>query len=87
MFLFPWLDWGIDISDFEKIDFLGHERFLAFSAPWKRVFFDIGGYFEGPIKNAQGKNFEIFFLGIFQKNSQVLRHVFWAFYDHMTPAD
>ena len=24
MFLFPWLDWGIDISDFEKIDFLGH---------------------------------------------------------------
>ena len=29
MFLFPWLDSGIDISDFEKIDFLGHERFLA----------------------------------------------------------
>ena len=33
MSLFPWLDWGIDISDFEKIDFLGHERFWAFSAP------------------------------------------------------
>ena len=24
MFLFPWLDRGDDISDFEKIDFLGH---------------------------------------------------------------
>ena len=24
---------GIDIWDFEKIDFLGHERFLAFSVP------------------------------------------------------
>ena len=23
VFLFPWLDWGIDILDFEKIDFFG----------------------------------------------------------------
>ena len=23
MFPFPWLDWGNNISDFEKIDFLG----------------------------------------------------------------
>ena len=30
MFLFPWLDWGIDISDFEKIDFLAHDPYLAF---------------------------------------------------------
>ena len=33
MFLFPWLDWCIDILDFEKIDFLAHWPFLAFSAP------------------------------------------------------
>jgi preprotein translocase subunit SecF len=33
MFLFPGLDWGIDISGFEKIDFLTHEQFLAFLAP------------------------------------------------------
>ena len=38
MFLFPLLDWGIDMSDFEKIDFLGHGLmgdfwvFLAFFA-------------------------------------------------------
>ena len=25
---FPWLDWGIDILDFEKFDFLAHERYL-----------------------------------------------------------
>ena len=40
MFLFPWLDWGIDISDFEKIDFLAHEPYLAFLAPWKGAFLD-----------------------------------------------
>ena len=34
MFLFPWLDWGIDISDFEKIDCLGHGRFLGVPSPW-----------------------------------------------------
>ena len=31
MFLFPWLDQSIDISNFEKIDFLAHKPFLAFS--------------------------------------------------------
>ena len=50
MFLFPWLDWGIDISDFEKIDFLDHERFLAFSAPWKRDFLTLGAILRGPLK-------------------------------------
>ena len=34
MFLFPWFDWGDDISDFEKIDFLGHERFLGVPSSW-----------------------------------------------------
>ena len=38
MFLFPWLDCGIDISVFEKIDFLDHKQFLPFSAPWKGAF-------------------------------------------------
>ena len=28
MVSFSWLDWGIDISDFEKIDFLAHEPYL-----------------------------------------------------------
>ena len=56
MFLFPWLEWGIDISDFEKIDFGGHERFLTFSTLLKRVF-DIGDNFEGPIESPQGENF------------------------------
>ena len=33
MFLFPWLDWGIDISDFGKIDFLAHGRFWGVPSP------------------------------------------------------
>ena len=32
MFIFPWLDWGIDISDFEKIDFLVMGDFGVFPA-------------------------------------------------------
>ena len=39
IFLFPWLDWGIDISDFEKIDFLGHGRFSGVPSPWAGSFF------------------------------------------------
>ena len=37
MFLFPWLDWGIDISDFEKIDFLGHGPIFGCSQPLGRL--------------------------------------------------
>ena len=50
MFLFPWLDWGIDISDFEKIDFLGHGRFLAFSAPCKSDFLTWAIILRAPLK-------------------------------------
>ena len=39
MILFPWLDWDIDISDFEKIDFLGHRRFSGVPSPWAGSFF------------------------------------------------
>ena len=35
---FPCLDWGDDISDFEKIDFLGHERFLVVPSPGQADF-------------------------------------------------
>ena len=33
--LFPWLGWGIDISDFEKIDFLGHGAIFGLFSPLK----------------------------------------------------
>ena len=32
-------DWGDDISDFEKIDFLGHGRFSGVPSPWAGSFF------------------------------------------------
>ena len=67
MFLFPWLDWGIDTSDFEKIDFLGHERFLAFSAPWSRAFLTLERIFRGPLGGPRVKIFQNFFRN-FSKN-------------------
>ena len=43
----------------------------------------MGDNFEGPIKNAQGENFENFFFGNFQKISKVSKNIFWASYDHV----
>jgi len=39
MFLFPWFDWGDDISDFEKIDFLAHGPFWGVPSQWAGSFF------------------------------------------------
>ncbi len=36
-----------------------------------------------PIGRAQGKNFQNFFFGIFQKISKVSKNIFWASYDHV----
>ena len=67
MFLFPWLDWGIDISDFEKIDFLGHGRFLAFSAPCKSDFLTWAIILRAPLKVPRVKILKNFFSEIFKK--------------------
>ena len=37
MFLFPWLDWDINVSDFEKNVFLGHGAILGCSQPLGRL--------------------------------------------------
>ena len=47
MFLSPWLDYGIDISDFEKIDFLGHRVILGRSQPLGRLILNINGTYVG----------------------------------------
>ena len=47
MFLFPWLDWGIDISDFEKIDFLVHGAILGCSQPLGRMILNINDPYAG----------------------------------------
>ena len=48
MLLFSWLDWGIDISDFENIDFLGHGAILRCSQPLVRLILNINGtYVDG----------------------------------------
>ena len=60
MFLFPWLDWGIDISDFEKIDFLGHEAISGCSQPLVRPILNSNDtYVVGQkiLKNVVWKNF------------------------------
>ena len=64
MFLFPWLDSGIDISDFENIDFLGHGAILGCSQPLARLIFCISDtYAMGQKifkKYGMKKNFEKF---------------------------
>ena len=50
MFLFPWLDWGIDISDFEKIEFLGHGAILGCSQPLGRLILNINDTYVGEQK-------------------------------------
>ena len=45
MFLFPWLDWGNDISDFEKIDFWPMCDFERFQHPAEAIFY-MGHTFE-----------------------------------------
>ena len=52
-------------------------------SPLQKWFFDMGDNFEGPIKSAQGENFEKFFFGIFQKISKVSKNIFWASCDHV----
>ena len=84
MFLFPWLDWGIDISDCEKIDFLGHGRFWGVPSPWA------GWFFAAATLTPLGRKL-IFqkvwytkkFWKIFRKTSQLSRNIFWACWDHI----
>ena len=38
MILFPYCDWGIDISNFEKIDFLANQSILGVPSPWPGPF-------------------------------------------------
>ena len=67
MFLFPWLDWGIDISDFEKIDFLGvMSDFWPFQ-PTAGAIFDSEDLQSIGLRVAQKKNFEEFFSEVFKK--------------------
>ena len=75
MFLFPWLDLGIDIPDFEKSIFWVMSDFGPFQPP-ENVIFDIGDYFQGPIGRAQGKNFEKNFFGNFQKDSKLSKNIY-----------
>ena len=53
------------------------------SQPLQKWFFDMGDNFEGPIKSAQGENFERFFFGISQKISKVSKNIFWASCNHV----
>ena len=66
-----------------KNRFFGSWAILGLFSPLKTWFFDIGSYFQGPIKSAQGKNFEKIFFGNFQKISKVSKNIFWASYDHV----
>ena len=75
MFLFPWLDWGNDISDFEKIDFWGVMSDFWLCQPTAGAIFDSGDLQSIGLRVAQKKNFEKFFFGNFQKTSKLSKVV------------
>ena len=60
MFLFPWLDWGDDISNFEKSIFGRSSDFERFQHP-EEVIFYIGDLQSIGLTVAQKKNFEKIF--------------------------
>ena len=57
MFLFPWLDWGNDISHFEKIDFFGWSSDFERFQPPAEVIFYMSDLQSIPLRVAQKKNF------------------------------
>ena len=64
MFLFPWLDWGNDISDFEKIDFLGSWAIFGFVSPLQEPFLTVGTFSQLGLESPRRKileNVNVFF--------------------------
>ena len=85
MFLFPWLDWGDDISDFEKIDFLADGRFWGVPSPWEGWFLALASsdtciHGQKIFKKCGMKKI---FWKIFRKTSKLSRNIFWACWDHI----
>ena len=82
MFLFPWLDWGNDISDFEKIDFLAGQAILSVFSPLQKWFFTLGTFSQLGLESPRRKILKFFF-GNFQKTSKLSKNIFWASSDHV----
>ena len=80
MFLFPWLDWGDDISDFEKIDFWAHGRFWGVPSPWEGWFFALATLASVGRKISKSVVWKKFLNFI---NSKLWRNIFWACWDDM----
>ena len=67
MFLFPWMDWGNDISDFEKIDFLAGQAILSVFSPSTDVIFYIWDLRSIPLRLVQKKFVKTNFLETYRK--------------------
>ena len=61
MFLFPWLDWGNDISDFEKIDFLAGQAILSVFSTLQKPFFTLGTFSQLGLESPRRKILKKFF--------------------------
>ena len=83
MFLFPWLDWGNDISDFEKIDFLGSWAIFGLFSPLQEQFLTVGTFSQLGLESPRRKILKHFFFGNFQKTSKCSKNIFWASSDHI----
>ena len=73
------MDWGNDISDFEKKKrFFGVMSDFWLFQPTAGAIFDSGDLQSIRLRVAQKKNFEFCFLGKFQKTSKLSKNIFWA---------
>ena len=81
MFLFSWLDLGIDIADLEKSIVWSVSRFLGFSKfqLLKIVIVCTGGIFEIPLKSVKNENFVKFS----EKLLSFPKNIFGASYDNV----
>ena len=81
MFLFPWLDWGNNISDFENIDFLAGQAIWSVFSILQGQFLTLGTFSKFRLESPRRK-FKFFF-GNFQRTSELSKNLFWAFFDHV----
>ena len=73
---------GIDISDFEIIDFSGHGTILGCSQPLGRLILNINDTYVVGQKIFKKCGMKKIF-SIFRKTSKLSRNTFWACWDHI----
>ena len=81
-FLFPRLDCGIIISNFEKIAFFGSMAIFGLFSPPPKAFFAARTFLKSPYFLKKMKKWKVLW-GFFRKTSKLSRNLFWTSWDHL----